>query len=180
VCPTIESDGRGHFIISSTGQRFQGTTSNDGATKVFRPTQRVVLDFHVGGRDNSYSQPSYNYPVKAILESVRAAAHPKDSGGAVAGGGAVGGVYRVCDIQQIKVSVLSDGWSGVPLGTSVVLCSGGPSGSFHYHHHFANVCPTIESDGRGHFLFPPLVSVFKELQPIMAPQKFSDLRKELF
>ena len=82
---TLESDGRGHFIFSSTGQRFQGTTTNDGETKVFRPTQRVVLDFEVRKSVNTTvfdkfgsvcTQNTYSIKVKGVLECVRATLRP--------------------------------------------------------------------------------------------------------
>jgi hypothetical protein len=41
---TLESDGRGLFTFTSTGQRFQGTSTNDGAMKIFRPSQRVIIE----------------------------------------------------------------------------------------------------------------------------------------
>ena len=57
----------------------------------------------------------------ALLQHI-ADAHPKGSGGAAAGGGAVGRVYRVCDIQEIRVSILSQipsmWWT---VGTSLVI-----------------------------------------------------------
>ena len=69
---TIESDGRGHFIFSSTGQRFQGTTTNDGETKVFRPTQRVVIDGAYVASDGLDSSLTF----KGVLECVRATMRP--------------------------------------------------------------------------------------------------------
>jgi hypothetical protein len=41
---TLESDGRGLFTFTSTGQRFQGTSTSDGAMKITRPNQRVIIE----------------------------------------------------------------------------------------------------------------------------------------
>ena len=65
---TLESDGRGHFTFSSTGQRFAGTTTNDGATKIFRPIKRVVID--------GFYLDHAPYTIKGVLECVRATLRP--------------------------------------------------------------------------------------------------------
>lgn len=82
VPTTLESDGKGHFTFSSTGQRFQGTTTNDGATTVFRPKTRVVPDFEARCDEQKLDlygtyRPHCKFTnVQGVLECVRATMRP--------------------------------------------------------------------------------------------------------